>query len=100
MPSLSAIFLLPVWARFIRPSQVGKLDPKTIGVAVGITLISCMQAEIHTFEVFRPPSRICSLPVRSHSILMSPNEKLDPENIGIGCRNFVDILSGSEDTCI
>ena len=46
-----AIFLLPVWARGIRPSSVGKLDPKTMGVAVGIALISSVQAEIHAFEV-------------------------------------------------
>ena len=49
MPS----FLLPVWARGIRPSPVRKLDPKNIGVAVGIALISCVQAEIHAFEVYR-----------------------------------------------
>ena len=42
-----------------------------------------MQAEIHAFEIYRPPSCIFLLPVQSHSILMSPNGKLDPENIGI-----------------
>ena len=59
MPS----FLLPVWARDIRPSPFGKLDPKTMGVAVGIALISNVQAQIHAFEVWRPPSWIFSLPV-------------------------------------
>ena len=54
-----------------------------MGVAVGIALISRVQAEIHAFKVYRPPSWIFPLPVRSHSILMSPNGKLDPENIGI-----------------
>ena len=54
-----------------------------MGVAVRIALISCVQAETHAYEIYRPPSWICLLPVRSHSILMSPNEKLDPENIGI-----------------
>ena len=79
MPS----FLLPVWARGIRPSPVGKLDPKAIGVAVGIALISSVQAEIHAVEVYRLPSWIFTLPVRSHCSLMSPIGKLDPENIGI-----------------
>ena len=76
-------FLLPVWARGIRPSPVGKLDPKTMGVAVGIALISSVQAEIHVFEVDRLPSWIFSLPVWSHCSLVSPIGKLDPENIGI-----------------
>ena len=75
MPS----FLLAVWVRGIRPSPVGKLDPKNMGVAVGIALISSVQAEIHAFDVYRPPSWIFPLPVRSHSIPMSPNGKLDPK---------------------
>ena len=54
-----------------------------MGLAIGISLISCLEAEIHPFEVWRPPSLIFPLPVWSYSILMSPNGKLDPENIGI-----------------
>ena len=42
-----------------------------------------MQAETHAFEAEKPPSWIFPLLVRSHSILMSLNGKLDPENIGI-----------------
>ena len=42
-----------------------------------------MQAEIHAFEIYRPPSWIFPLPVQLHSILMSPKGKLDPKNIGI-----------------
>ena len=79
MPS----FLLSVWAGGIRPSPVRKLDPKNMGVAVGIALISCVQAEIHAFEVYRLPSWICPLPVGSHCSLVSPIGKLDLENIGI-----------------
>ena len=52
-------------------------------VAVGIALISCVQAKIHAFEIYWPPSWIFPLPVQSHNILMSPDGKLDPENIGI-----------------
>ena len=54
-----------------------------MGLTVGISLISCLEAEIRAFEVWRPPSCIFPLAVWSHSIFMSPNGKLDPENIGI-----------------
>ena len=54
-----------------------------MGVAVGIALISCVQAEIHAFEVYRLPSWIFPLPVWSHCSLVSPIGKLDPENVGI-----------------
>ena len=54
-----------------------------MGLAVGISLTSCLEAEIHALEVWRPPSWNFPHPVWSHSILMSPNRKLDPENIGI-----------------
>ena len=74
-----AIFLRPVWARGICPSPVGKLDLKTMGVAVGIALISNVQAQMHAFEIYRPPSWIFLFPVWSHSILMSLNGKLDPK---------------------
>jgi hypothetical protein len=54
-----------------------------MGAAVGIVLISCLQAEIHTFEVYKPTFRIYSLPVQSYSILTSPYGKLDSDHIGI-----------------
>ena len=54
-----------------------------MGLAVRISLISCLEAEIRAFEVWRPPSWIFPLPVWSYGILMSFNGKLDPENIGI-----------------
>ena len=79
----SWIFPLPVWSHSILMSPNVKLDPENKGIAVGISLISCLEAEIHAFEVWRPPSWIFAFPVPSHSILMSPNGKLDPENIGI-----------------
>ena len=77
------IFPLPVWSHSILMSPIGKLDPENIGIAVGISLTSCLGTEIHAFEVWRPPSWIFLSPVWSHSVLMSPNVKLDPENIGI-----------------
>ena len=79
----SWIFPLPVWSHSHVMSPNGKLDPKNTGIAVGISLISCLEAEIHAFEVWRPPSWIFPFPVQSHSIFMSPNVKLDPENIGL-----------------
>ena len=77
------IFLFPVQSHSIHMSPKGKLNPKNVGIAVEIPLISCLEAEIHAFEVKRLPSWIFSRPVQSHSIPMSLNGKFDPENIGI-----------------
>ena len=60
----SRIFPLPVRSHSLLVSLIGKLDPENIGMAVGISLISCLGAEIHGFEVWRQPSWICPLPVR------------------------------------
>ena len=79
----SWIFPLPVWSHCSLVSPMGKLDSENIGITVGISLISCLEAKIHAFEAWRPPSWIFLLPVRSHSILMSLNGKLDPKCIGI-----------------
>ena len=76
-------FLLRVWSHSLLVSLIGKLDPENIGIAVGISLMSCLEAEIHAFEVLRSPSWIFPLPIRSHSILMSPNGMLDPKNMGV-----------------
>ena len=64
-------------------SAIGKLEPKNIGKAAGISLISCSETEIHAFRVWRPPSWIFPLPVWSQSIFMSAIAKLDPENVGV-----------------
>ena len=60
-----------------------KARPESIGIAVGISLISCLGAEIHAFEVWRPPSWMFPLPVRSHSIPISPSGMLDLKNVGL-----------------
>ena len=78
----SWIFPLPVWSHSILMSPNGKLDPGNIGIAVGISLISCVEAEIHAFEVKRPPSWIFPLPVLSNSIRISPSGMLDLNNVG------------------
>ena len=52
-------------------------------MAVEISLISCLGAEIHAFEVWRPTSWIFPLPVQSHSIPMSPSEMLYLKNVGL-----------------
>ena len=51
----SWIFPLPVWSHGLLMSRKGKLDPENINIAVGISLISCLGAEIHAVEVLRPP---------------------------------------------
>ena len=77
------IFTLPVWSHSLMMSPNGKLDPENIGMAVGISLISCLGAEIHEFEVMRPPSWIFPLPVWSHSTPISPSGMLDFKNVGL-----------------
>ena len=79
----SWICTLPVWSYSLLLSLNGKLDPENIGMATGISLISCLGAEIHAFEVWRPPSWIFPLPVRSHSIPISPSGMLDLKNVGL-----------------
>ena len=66
----SWIFPLPVPSHSLLMSLVGKPDPENIGIAVGISLISCVEAEIHEAEVWRPPSWIFPLPVWSPSLSM------------------------------
>ena len=47
---------LLVQSHSILMSLIGKLDPKNVGIAVGISLISCLEADIHASEVWKPPS--------------------------------------------
>ena len=64
-------------------SPNGKLDPENIGIAVGISLISCLEAEIHAFEVWRTPFWIFPLPVWSHSLPIGSSGLLDPQYISL-----------------
>ena len=59
-----------------------KLDPENIGIDVGISLISCLGAEIHALEVKRPPFWIFPLPVSSHSIRISPSGMQNLKYVG------------------
>ena len=79
----SWIFPFPVCSHSNLMSSNGKPDPENIGIAVEISLISCLGTEIQALEVWRQPFGIFPLPVWSHSISMSPNVKLYPKNIGI-----------------
>ena len=47
----SWIFPLPVWSYSILVQRIGKLDPENIDIAVGISLIFCLEAEVHAVEV-------------------------------------------------
>ena len=80
----SWIFPLPVLSHSIRMSRSGMLDLKEVGFAVGISVISCvlpcLEAEIHAFEVWRPPSWIFPLPVKSHNIRIYFNGEMDPKS--------------------
>ena len=72
------------------------LDLKNVGIAVGIPFISCLRAQRHAIEVERSPSWIFPLPVWSHSILMSLNGILDPENIGLAVKILLIICLEAE----
>ena len=50
------IFPLPVWLQTILMSPYGKLDPENIGLAIGLSWKSSLGAELHAFDVLRPPS--------------------------------------------
>ena len=80
----SWIFPLPVLSHSIRISPSGMLDLKNVGFAVGISVISCvlpyLEAEIHAFAVFWPPSLTFPLAVESHSIRIYPNGEMDPKS--------------------
>ena len=65
------------------PSPFRKLDPKNMGGAVGIALISCVQVKTHAIEVHWPTSYMYPLPVQSHRNLIGLYGKLDCNNIGI-----------------
>ena len=56
----------------------GKLDPENIGIVVGISLISCLEAEMHAIEVLRLPSWIVPLPVWSPSLPIGSSGLLNP----------------------
>ena len=58
-------------------SPNGKLDPENIGIAVEISLISCLEAEINALEVWRPPSWIFPIPVWSPSLPIGSSGLLD-----------------------
>ena len=66
------------------------------GSGRGGTSASSVQAEIHVFEVYRPPSWIFPLPVWLHSILMNSNGKLDPENKSIAVGSSLISCLGTE----
>ena len=54
-----------------------------MGLASGMWLISCLEAEIHAIEVMQPSSYIFPLAVGLYSIRTSFNGLLDPQNIAV-----------------
>ena len=69
----------------IRTSPTVLLDPEIVGVAVGISLLSYIQAEITILHIyFRLRAAMFDLPVTptSKSIRVCPIVLLDPENVG------------------
>ena len=51
-------FPLPVSSYSILVTSIGLIDLKNVGLAIGISLISCLQAEIYVLPVWGSPSWI------------------------------------------
>ena len=70
-------------AKYSHQSQ-WNAGPQKRRLIVGISLISrwlpCLEAEIQAFEVLSPLTWIFPLPVKSHSIPIHSNGKLDPKS--------------------
>ena len=75
-------FRLPVTSGSIRDSAIELLDPENVGVAVRTALLSSLEAEIYVLPVLAAAILHFRLPFTSDSILDSPIEMLDPENVG------------------
>ena len=78
-------FPLSVLSHSTRISPSGMLDLRNVGFAVEISVISCvlpcLEAKIHAFDVFWPPSWIFLLPVvKSHRIRIYSNGEMDPKS--------------------
>ena len=88
---MAAIFNLPITPTLesVHTSSAVLFDPEIVGVAFKISFPSCVQAEIHVFQVYRPPSWISPLPVASGIFISSSIEMAVYEN----GRVAVEILS-------
>ena len=62
------VFILPVRSHNITDSFVGLLDLENIVIVVGISFLSCLQAEIEVFPVLEAAILNFSLPVKSYNI--------------------------------
>ena len=74
---------LPVKSNGIVISPIRMLDSWNIGGAVGISLLTFLQAEISLLPGFVATIFDFALPVESYSIVISPIRMQDPWNIGL-----------------
>ena len=85
-------------------SPNGKLDPEIIGIAVGISVISCLEAKIHALEVKMQPSWIFSTFGFVAQYTHKSQWNARPQKRRFRCWNLgyslCVALSGSEDTRI
>jgi len=69
----------------LRGSLVVSPDLENMGIAVGISLLSCIETELHLISFFS-----CHLdfwlPVSSNSVSEGAIEKFTPENLGVDTR--------------
>ena len=60
--------ILPVRSHNNTDSPIGLLDLENIVIAVGISFISCIQAEIEVYPILEATILDISLPVKSYNI--------------------------------
>ena len=89
-------FLLPVWFSSVLLFSVGLLDLENVGLAVEISFLSHLQAEIKVFPVWRPPSWIFHFRFGCNIFSSVPLDSLTSK-IKLYLWNFFDIMSTSRD---
>ena len=73
--------ILPVRFHNHADCPIGLLDLKNIVLAIGISFLSCLQAEIEVFPVWEATILDFSLPVESLSILGSSVRQVDTKTL-------------------
>ena len=73
-------FILPVRSYNNTDIPIGLLDLKDIVIAVGISFLSCLQAEVEVFPVLQVAILAFLLSVKSHNNLGSSIVQVDPKH--------------------
>jgi len=87
-------------------SLVVSTDLENMGIAVGISLLSCIEIELRLISFLQPPSWISDFRFSSDSVSDDAVEKFTPENIGVDTgivflsRRIAELLGGGNFTTL